>query len=162
MKCNVKSLSIYLGLPDSKAWGIKKSKYYGGDVEDEDLGKCNLIYWLFIQLFYLHHLLRVKMLCLPILKFSLGNFTDIGMHQLLSNIVENCLQIWQPPFFKGNTIDNRIISYVKQLHFFVSFKRSVRFWRWRSCCCNGRKGSSGSTEKNGSRTWWTGLWSRHI
>ncbi|VDI09763.1 Hypothetical predicted protein [Mytilus galloprovincialis] len=25
------------GLPDSKAWGIKKSKYYGGDVEDEDL-----------------------------------------------------------------------------------------------------------------------------
>jgi hypothetical protein len=29
-------LFYYLGLPDSKAWGKRRSKYYGGDVEDED------------------------------------------------------------------------------------------------------------------------------
>ena len=24
------------GLPDDKAWGVKKSKFYGADVSDED------------------------------------------------------------------------------------------------------------------------------
>jgi hypothetical protein len=32
-------LFYYLGLPDSKAWGKRRSKYYGGDVEDEDFGR---------------------------------------------------------------------------------------------------------------------------
>ena len=39
MSCFTYTNVLYIGLPDSKAWGKKRYKYYGGDVDDEDLGK---------------------------------------------------------------------------------------------------------------------------
>lgn len=28
-----------VGLPDLKAWGKKRSKFYGADISDDDIGK---------------------------------------------------------------------------------------------------------------------------
>ena len=34
---------LNLGLPDSRAWGQRRSKYYGTDVVDNRIGKCGRI-----------------------------------------------------------------------------------------------------------------------